>query len=179
VNINKKELKMGMDYWPAIDEVSELVEDLIGQYHPDAATANIFYQFKEKASKSEWESGIVCSVKLVPDSMKEALKEPYIFIVSIAADAWKELSPDQRRMKMDSALCKIGFKLDEGGDQKLDKKTGEPIWAIRQPDLVEHSEIVQRYDAAVLCGTNSQLLETFERIKKDEAAEKKRKKEEN
>lgn len=158
---------MSMDHWEVTDDVKSLVEDLISQYHPEAATAKVFWQFKEKASKSEWESGIVCSVKTVPDSMKEALKEPFNFIVTIAANIWNDLSQDQRSMKIDSALCRIGFKLDEDGEQKLDK-AGEPIWEVKAPDLVEFSEIVKRYDPNILCGVNEQLMETFVRIKQDE-----------
>jgi hypothetical protein len=170
---------MGMDHWEVTDDVRSLVDDLIGKFHPEAATANVFWQFKEKASKSEWESGTVCSVKTVPDSMKEALKEPFNFICTIAADMWKDLSPDQREMKIDSALYKISFKLDENGDQKIDQKTGEPIWAVRSPDLVEFSEIVKRYEPDILCGANEQLLETFARIKQDEKAEREAKKKKN
>jgi hypothetical protein len=167
---------MGMDHWEVTDDVKSLVEDLIGQYHPEAATANVFWQFKEKASKSEWASGTVCSVKMIPDSLKEALKEPYVFVATISADIWKELGPEQRRMKIDSALYKIFYKLDEDGEQKLDPKSGEPIWEVRSPDLIEFSDIVKRYDPEVLCGANEQLLETFARIKQDEKAERDAKK---
>ena len=164
-----------MDHWEVTDDVKSLVEDLISQYHPEAATAKVFWQFKEKASKSEWESGIVCSVKTVPDSMKEALREPFNFVCIIASDAWLDLSQEQRQMKIDSALCRIAFKVDEDGEQKLDK-AGEPMWVVKAPDLMEFSDIVKRYEPSVLCGTNEQLLETFVKIKQDEKAEKEAKK---
>ena len=75
----------------------------------------------------------------------------------------------------ESALCRIAFKVDEDGEQKLDK-AGEPMWVVKAPDLMEFSDIVKRYEPSVLCGTNEQLLETFVKIKQDEKAEKEAKK---
>lgn len=136
------------EFWKAEQGIADMAGELIGKFHPEIATAEIAYIFKDSASASEIESGQVCIAKKVT-GMWKTMTNDTDFVIILAADLWGELSPMQQTAMLDSALTSCTIKVDENGDQKLDK-AGNPMWAIRPHDIVAHAIIIQRYGLEVL-----------------------------
>jgi hypothetical protein len=136
------------EFWMAEQGIADRAKELIGKHHPEIATAEISYLFKDAASASEIESGQVCIAKKVTGIWKTLTNETD-FVIILASDLWTELSTTQQTAMLDSALTSCTIKVDENGDQKIDK-AGNPMWAIRPQDIVAHSSIIQRYGLEVL-----------------------------
>lgn len=150
------------DVWEADDNVAEMAKELLGQYHPEVATANFGFAFKEKASPSEVEAGIIAKAKKVSPIMKIFTKDDLDFVVEIAKPLWDELSPRERRAHLDSALCSCTAKLDEHGDFKVDAG-GNPTFCLRQYDLQGHSEVLERYGVDVFAEVGSRIKSALAR----------------
>jgi hypothetical protein len=142
------------DLWDAKGTVEDTAKDLLGQYHPEVAAADFGYVFKDKASTTEIEAGIVCSAKKVSPLYK--LYTGLDFIVMISKPLWDELSPAEQIAHLDSALCSCTAKVDEDGEFKTDD-AGEPIFCLRQFDLQGHSEVLARYGIDVFAEVGSRI----------------------
>lgn len=131
------------DFWPVGKEITDLAGELIGKYHPEIATANFAFLYKDKASASEIESGQVGVSKKV-SGMWHTLTGEKDFVVVITYDLWNELSTVEQTAMLDSALESCVVKKDKDGEDKLDDD-GNPEWALKPHDIVGHSAIIARY----------------------------------
>jgi len=138
-----------MEFWKAEQAVIDEANELIGKFHPEIATAAIAFVFKDTATAAEVESGQVCQAKRITGLNKTLSEGDVDFAIVVAADIWSELSPVQQTAMLDSALTSCTIKVDENGDQKIDK-AGKPVWAIKPHDIVAHASIIQRYGLEVL-----------------------------
>jgi hypothetical protein len=136
------------DFWKAESEIQEMASDLIANYHPEIATAEIAYLKKDRATTKEVDSGLVVTAKKV-SGLYYTLTGETDFVVIIAADLWQELGPDERFAALDSALTSCTAKITEDGEFEVDD-AGNPKWAIKPYDIIEHLEIIQRYGIDVL-----------------------------
>lgn len=155
------------DLWYAKSDVVDIAKELLGEFHPEVATANFAFVFKDKASTAEIESGIVATAKKVSPLYKLLSKDDLDFVVIIAAPLWDELSATEQKAHLDSALCSCSVKIDEDGEFKLDT-SGEVIFTIRQYDLQGHSEILSRYGVDVFAEVGSRIKSALA-ISQDEA----------
>lgn len=142
------------DLWDAKGTVGSTAKDLLGQYHPEVATADFGFVFKDKASTAEMEAGIVCSAKKVSPLYK--LYTGLDFIIMISKPLWDELSPAEQIAHLDSALCSCTAKIDEDGEFKTDD-AGNAIYCLRQFDLQGHSEVLARYGIDVFAEVGSRI----------------------
>ena len=161
------------DFWYAGKEVVKMATELLGQHHPEVATANFGYVFKDKASNTEAEAGIVATAKKVSPLYKMISRDDLDFIVVISADIWSELSLEEQVAHLDSALCSCSVKLNDEGDFKLDDQ-GNPIFCLRPFDLQGHSEIIARHGIDVFSEVGERLkyaVSKSEHDKKEPAQE--------
>lgn len=154
------------DVWQAGDTVTSIAEDLLGKYHTEVATANFGYAFKAKATNSEIEAGIIAKAKKVSPLLKIFTKDELDFIIEIAKPLWDELSPDEQRAHLDSALCSCTAKIDEGGDFKL-TEAGDPIYVLKPYDLQGHSEIIQRWGIDTFAEVGARIKAALNKHKED------------
>jgi hypothetical protein len=129
-------------FYKADADIEKIARELIAGYHPEVSDANFGYWIKEKTSKSDEERNIVVVAKKV-SPLFNAITD-LDFILTINGDLWVQLSETERKIKVDSALCCCTTKLDENGDEKL-TEDGHVIYELRQPDIVEHVKILDRY----------------------------------
>lgn len=110
-----------MDVWKAGDDVMSTVKDLVAKYHPHLAVHvdNIAVIFKEKAGKVG-NVDIVGKTAKAPAVMEVLAPEtPFKFVITLAADAWQEMSDKQRMALLDHHLCGCGVEEMKGGNTKF------------------------------------------------------------
>lgn len=128
-----------MDLWRAEDDVLELAQDIIKNHRQDLTTTEIVYIFREKAGKKAGKTIIATARKV---AAKENVvhsfegKPDVIFVIEIGADAWTELSPEQKRAVMHHELCHCGFEESESGDL---------VPSIIPHDIEEFSAVVETH----------------------------------
>lgn len=157
------------DVWEAGSDVEDIAKELLGEFHTEVATANFGYAFKEKASVAEMEAGIVAKAKKVSPLMR-VFTDELDFVIEIAKPLWDELSPNERKAQIDSALCSCSAKLDEHGEFKVDV-SGNPIYVIKQYDLQGHSEVLARYGVDTFAEVGSRIksaLKKSQEVEDDE-----------
>lgn len=158
------------DFWYAGKEVVDVAKELLGQHHPEVATANFAYVFKDKASNAEAEAGIIATAKKVSPLYKMLSRDDLDFIIIISADIWSELSLDEQVAHLDSALCSCSVKLNDEGDFKLDDQ-GNSIFCLRPFDLQGHSEIIARHGIDVFSEVGERLKYAITKSSPDENPE--------
>lgn len=107
------------ELYVAEDSILQSVKDLIGKYHPDLALVSdeIAVVFKEKSSK-------VGDVDVVGKTSKATPllgilgDTKWKFVITLAADAWTEMSDRDRLALLDHHLCACGVKEDKDGNPK-------------------------------------------------------------
>lgn len=127
---------MGKTYDEAAS-VAEIAGGLIPNYHPELATARIFYVFVDKASQKGGRP-VPGKVRKLSGLLEWKLESD--FIIEVAADQWTELNAEQRTALVDHLLeCCFGEEDESGG--------GDMKWTLREPDVHEFSSILQRHGA--------------------------------
>lgn len=128
-----------MDLWRADADVTDLAMDIIKTNRPELAVTEIVYIFREKAGKKAGKTIIATARKV---ATKENVvhsfegKPDVVFVVEIGADAWQELSPEQKRAVMHHELCHCGFEESESGDM---------VPTIIPHDIEEFSAVVETH----------------------------------
>jgi len=132
------------------ESVESLAQGLIPNYHPELTEARILYVFVDKASKKGGKElwGKAQKVSGVWEFYTE--KD---FIITVPADKWMTLEPAQQTALVDHLLERC-----TGED---DEKTGETKWIIREPDVQEFANILERH------GVWNADLERFVMVAKD------------
>jgi len=136
-------------FWEA-DEAQGIATNLIPQYHPHLATANIAYLFQDKANKY---GGKIIRGTLRKCSDLDKTLHGYDFVMTLAYDQWQLLAPLEREELVDHELYHGWFK---------EKKDGSIEWVLRPHDIEEFIEIMKRYHG---------ISEDYEPIEKPENME--------
>lgn len=129
---------MSAQMWKAGDDVYNTMRDLIGKYHPDLALCDdeIAVIFKEKASKS---GDVVIAGKTAKATpLLGVLGDvEYKFVITLAADAWQEMTAKQQIALLDHHLCACGV--------EENAQTGAVRFYIRQPDVAFFRDELERH----------------------------------
>jgi len=92
--------------WLAGEEVLASVRDLIGRFHPDLVSVDdeIVVLFKEKGTEvgDAVQAG---KTSKAPALLAVLAEKPYKFIITLAADVWKDLNDKERLALLDHHLC--------------------------------------------------------------------------
>lgn len=150
-------------YWKA-DEAEEIARDYM-KYHADLVGASVAFLFKEKASYNDG-NPIVGKVSKVPERLRPLMEENssgdlgYDFVIFIGADAWVELSRQNKEAWIDYLLEQCYGEEDKQGNMK---------WKIRKPSLQAFPAILSRHGVAWDAGVNH--LSVLDLKKSDEVAE--------
>lgn len=118
------------------EAVQNIAKGLIANFHPDLATAEFRFVFKEKAGKKAGKT-IYGTVKKMSDLMKFLIEADYL--MEVALDTWNEMDETRRTALVDHLL--------ERCQGEEDEETGEMKWKTREPDVHEFSSILRRYGA--------------------------------
>jgi hypothetical protein len=132
-----------MEFWAAGKEITDLAEELIGNYHTEIATASMVFLYRDKASPAEIESGQVAIVKRVTGVWNTLTEKDYVILITY--ELWNGLSSVEQTAMLDSALESCVTKKDKDGNEKLDEHGNPEEWAIKPHDIVGHSAIIARY----------------------------------
>jgi len=129
---------MGTVYGEA-EEVSQIAEKLIANYHPELASARFRFLFKDKTSKKGGKV-VMGSVKRMSDLMMYLIEAD--FLVEVPDEIWRGLDNTRRNALIDHLLerCTGEESTEEGGG-------GAMKWKVRDPDVHEFSSIMRRYGA--------------------------------
>lgn len=120
------------------ENVEQMAIDLIRNFHPELATANIKYVFKEKASMKAGkpQRGVVRKISGLTKYLTGL-----DFVVEVALDQWNPLPDHHRRALVDHLLERMFGEEDP-------EDAGAPMkWKLREPDVHEFSTILRRHGA--------------------------------
>lgn len=120
------------------EAVAEVADRLIGNYHPELATARIKYLFQEKAGKKGGKAvlGVTKKVSGVLEHFADC-----DFLIVLAQDQWADLDSSKRTALVDHLLERCT------GEEDPDEPSAAMKWKTREPDVHEFSTILQRYGA--------------------------------
>jgi hypothetical protein len=115
--------------WFEIDqEVIDLAQVIIDNYHQDLKQAKIGFIFRSEAPRANGKRTLGKAQKV---SAKDKAFNNLDFIIWIAEDVWKDMGPMERRALLDHELCHCVF---QDGEARM-----------RGHDFEEFQEIVQRH----------------------------------
>lgn len=120
------------------ESVKLIADKLIATYHPELATSEIRYIFKEKAGKKGGKP-VLGTVKKLSEQMKFLIEGHPDFLMEIPLEAWNELDATKRTALVDHLLERCTGEEDE--------QTSEMKWATREPDVHEFGSILRRHGA--------------------------------
>lgn len=113
-------------------DLEELCEKVINDTKMDVAAARISYLLVYPAiSKSKFGK-----VSRLNNEMRLLAKSEYL--IEISGDYWDDLTEDQQYMMAEYYLHQILVLFDE--------KTGENVFKLRKPDVINFSAILEKYD---------------------------------
>lgn len=118
------------------DTLKRIAQGLIPNHHPELVTARIEYLFVDKgASKGGRELyGKAQKLSGVSEFLVEA-----DFLITVAEDRWRDLTPDQQTAVVDHLL--------EHCTGEEDEQNGSMKWKVREPDTQEFASILNRHGA--------------------------------
>ncbi|MGN8233214.1 putative metallopeptidase [Priestia flexa] len=127
-------------------EVRQLAEEIIELHHPHLKDAKEVIGYYLRDGQSDWAG----KCKKCTAFEKHLTKRT--FFVFINEDAWRHLSNEQRVALVDHELCHIRREKEEVFDKDkkqvvmdLADKRDSSNWKIREHDVEEFSEIIQRH----------------------------------
>lgn len=120
------------------EAVQEIAERLVGDYHPEIATARIKYLFQEKAGKKGGKA-VLGTVKKISGVLEHFADCD--FLVVVAQDQWMDLDGSKRAALVDHLLERCT------GEEDPEDPGASVKWKTREPDVHEFSTILQRYGA--------------------------------
>jgi len=141
---NQNETKGPSIFLDGESTLQDLAESLIPNFHPELATANIFYFWREKAGSENGMPVLGKATKASDFHRLIAMKYTHNpdeagpdFNIEVAHDTWQSLPDTARRALMDHLL--------ETCTGEEDEKTGEMKWKIRKPEVREFATILHRH----------------------------------
>lgn len=126
---------MGKTYADA-ELVETFAKRLLKEHHSELATARIRYIWVSEASKKSGRP-VLGKVRKISGALQ--FLTDLDFLVEVALDQFNDLTEKQREALVDHLLQRCHGEEDE--------KTGEMKWSIRDPDVQEFSEILDRHGA--------------------------------
>lgn len=114
---------------------------LIKKHHPDLASLNIGFLFRDAATISRGHITMGMAVKV--DDRNHIFNGKDV-IIEIARDVWDRLDDELKVVLMDHELSFIGVELDDKGSTVL-TSNGRPKVFIKHPDVSEFSTVLDRY----------------------------------
>lgn len=118
------------------ETLHRIAQGLIPNHHPDLATARIKYLFVDKGASKGGRPLYGKAQKL--SGVTEFLVE-HDFLITVAEDRWRDLTPDQQTALVDHLLeCCTSEEEEEGGALK---------WKVREPEVQEFTSILDRHGA--------------------------------
>jgi len=132
---------MANSMWKAGDDVVSTVSDLIKKHHPHLVEIieKIAVVFREKGTVVE-DMIIAGSTAKAPSILSVLVPEhDFVFVITLAADAWEEMDAKNRLALLDHHLCACGAKEDE--------KDGSMSYFKRPPDVAFYKGEVERHGA--------------------------------
>ena len=123
--------------WVAGEDVYETLRELIARYHPHLADVDdkIAVLFKEKRSKSGDVEVTGKTTKASPQ-MSLLTKEGLVFVITLAADYWQEISDGQRIALLDHHLSACRAEEKDGGMMR---------YYVSPPDLGFYRDELERH----------------------------------
>lgn len=118
-------------YWKCDDEIIKIAEELISNFHPDAAYSNICYMFRSEHQKA---GGKVVLGKCSKQSDKLKILHGFDFIIEFAHDIWQQLTDIQRQALILHELKHIEITESKEGELKL---------RVAKHDLEEFRDVVE------------------------------------
>jgi len=142
-----------MEIWKAGSDVLDSVRDLVTNHHPHLAlyVDEIAVLFKEKGS-TVGDATVLGKTAKAPAILHVLGDGNYKFVITLAADVWKDLSTKEKLALLDHHLCACRVKTDDGGNVKTwvqpadvaffkDELERHGVWrtsgAPASPDLIE------------------------------------------
>lgn len=107
------------DIWKAEESIVQSMKDLIAQYHPHLAllSEEIAVVFKEKSSKVG-DADVIGKTSKATPLLGVLGDTSWKFIITLAADAWSNMTDKERLALLDHHLCYCGVKEDKDGNLK-------------------------------------------------------------
>jgi len=123
--------------WKAADEVMDAMRDLVANHHPDLAlyVDEIAVIFKDKASQVGNKT-ILGKSATAPAILHILGDGTYKFIITLAADEWKDLNQKEKLALLDHHLCACRTDEDDSGKVKT--------W-IEPPDVAFYRDELERH----------------------------------
>ena len=115
--------------------VESIAQGLIGNYHQELANARMMYVFVDKASKKGGKE-LLGKAQKVAGVWEWAVEKD--FIITVPYDRWNELTDNQKTALVDHLLERCTGEEDKNGEMK---------WTVREPDIQEFGNILQRHGA--------------------------------
>lgn len=118
------------------EAVESLAGGLIPNYHTELVTARMMYVFVDQAAKKGGKE-LWGKAQKVSGIWEWVVEKD--FVITVPADKWITLNEAQQTALVDHLLERCTGEEDE--------KSGEITWKIREPDVQEFSNILQRHGA--------------------------------
>lgn len=127
-----------MQVWEADKGVYKLMHKLLRKDHPHLLSVieEIAIVFREKASK-QGGCVILGKSKRAPPILAVLSDRKCQFIIELAADEWKDLTPDQKEALVFHHLCSLHIEEDE--------KTGDIKYSLLPPDFIGYAAEIKKY----------------------------------
>lgn len=129
---------------PSYSDSPELLAvglEVVKKHHPDLASINVGYLFRDKAPVSR--GRIVMGMCVKVDDRNHVYSGKDV-IIEVGRDAWDQLDDELRVVLVDHELSHIGVDLDDKGNPIL-TDNGRPKVFIKPHDIEEFSTILDRY----------------------------------
>lgn len=137
--------------WSPAPEAMEIASKLIAKHHPHLLEVAFRIVFRSRAKKNGKERTVLGTAEIISGRFAffvmteeevalqaETFENPYkMFWMELAADAWEDLTPNQRIALVDHELCHFGIYFDEDKD--------EPEMIIVPHDIEEFNDIARRH----------------------------------
>lgn len=85
--------------------------------------------------------------KLFAWLLEEKLGFTPVFLFTFDAEWWAAATAQQREILTYHEMCHTAIAVDQFGEQRFNRETGEPVWSIRGHDVEEFNAVVARYGA--------------------------------
>jgi hypothetical protein len=122
----------------------QIMEELIGEYHPHLASAKIAMAWKFDM-KADADGHVTLGMARKASDLDKELHS-YDFVIILNSDMWNRQGFEEKHMRalVDHELCHCEVAKDKDGEEKTDA-SGKYVWRIRKHDIEEFREIVARH----------------------------------
>lgn len=124
-------------------EIGTVAAKLIASHHPDLASINIGYLFRDQAPMARG--------RITPSMCVKVDDRNHVFtgkdvLIEIGRDVWDRMDDELREVLVDHELHHIGVDLDDKGATVL-TNSGRPKIYLKPHDFAEFGVVMDRYGA--------------------------------